>query len=121
MKSKERAVRIAITSLLVVFALLSISQSGYGFMHSIIRHDERMEALWQMGMESGGRAVLIIVLAFLVQFSWAQFKRSRLIQIALVMGVIAFAYPQLNKWQQVTACQQSGGQWDPRIFACGET
>ena len=121
MNPKERAVRIAITSLLVIFALLSISQSGYGFMYAVIRADEHAGALWQTGMEAGGRALLVIVLAFLVQFSWAQFKRSWLIKVALVVGLTAFAYPQFDKWQQMEACETTGGQWQPRLFACSNS
>lgn len=90
MSNSERMIRIALTSLLVVYGLLSISQSGYGFMHWLIRPDERPEAWLQQGITAGGRALLAVVVAVVLQFSWQQLQQSWRLKLALVLGGVVF-------------------------------
>lgn len=119
MNKHVRALRIAITSLLVVYGLLSISQSGFALMHWLVKPDERPEAWLQVALVAGGRSLLVMVLAVAVQFSWQQFTQGKWLKLSLILASLAFAGPNVYEFWQVNQCQEVGGQWLVEEFRCG--
>lgn len=96
MNSNQRAIRLAISGLLIIFGLISLSQAGY----FVIRHFTLGEALDSNDLYhlflGFWRSYWLFAVAVLIHFSISELFKSRKVSLFLMVSIGLTAYSFLN-------------------------
>ena len=115
---KERLFRIVATIILVCAGLLVLNHAMFSFWVSGGPPNDYPQIWYQRGIVMGWRALLLIALGVLIQFSFSTLKKSWFVRGLLVVLILGNAYPYLREFILIDRCLDSGGSWSKEYFEC---
>lgn len=96
MSSNQRAIRLALSGLLIIFGLMSLSQAGY-FVIRYFTLDAELNSAQIAQMLSGfWRGYWLVAIAVLIHFEFKQWFNSRWISLFLMISIGLTGYSFLN-------------------------
>ncbi|MBR9871911.1 MAG: hypothetical protein GYB26_12315 [Gammaproteobacteria bacterium] len=118
MGTKERALRVGFTIVLVIAGVWMLNHSFYAFWLSDGPPNDYPAAWRQQGIISAWSGIAFLFLSYCFQFRLRKLWASWAVRVAGLSVLAGLSYPHLREWLLIDQCLDSGGKWLELYFEC---